>query len=204
MTAYYDFYKNPKPKNSKTGTHYHARIVTNGTVSTNNLIRNIHSRCTLTSGDIRAVLTSLSEVIVEELQAGRRVSIEGLGYLQMTLKCPKIESTKEVRAESVRFKSVAFRPEEELKKKLQYTPFERISRKSHSYERTENEIDALLLQYFSEHETLNRQQFQRLCGFTASTANRRLKELRAEGKIKNIAHPLHPLYKAGEALEQQR
>ena len=202
MTAYYDFYKNPKPENSKKDTCYHARIVTNGTVSTNNLIRNIHSRCTLTSGDIRAVLISLSEVIVEELQEGRRVNIEGLGYLQMTLECPDIKSPKEIRAESVRFKSVAFRPEIELKNKLRFTPFERINHKSHSNERTEKEIDELLLQHFREHETLNRLEFQRLCSFTASTAKRRLRELRTAGKIKNIAHPQHPLYKAGEALEQ--
>ncbi|RHJ95221.1 HU family DNA-binding protein [Parabacteroides bouchesdurhonensis] len=202
MTAYYDFYKNPNPKNNKKGIRYHARIVTNGTVSTQNLIRNIHNRCTLTPGDIRAVLTSLSEVIVEELQEGRRVNIEGLGYLQMTVECPDIESPKEIRAESVRFKSVAFRPEVELKKKLRFTPFERISHKSHSNERTVNEIDKLLLLHFHDHETLDRIQFQRLCGFTSATANRRLKELRTAGKIKNIAHPRHPLYKAGETLVQ--
>ena len=65
MTAIYDFYKNPKQKDSTEKTRYHARVVTNQTISTDELARKIHTRGTVTTADVKAVLTSLSDVIVE-------------------------------------------------------------------------------------------------------------------------------------------
>lgn len=103
MTAIYDFYKNPKQKDSTEKTRYHARVVTNQTISTDELARKIHTRCTVTTADVKAVLTSLSDVIVEELKNGNRVYIDGLGYLQITLTCPEIETTDKTRAQSIHF-----------------------------------------------------------------------------------------------------
>lgn len=200
MTAHYDFYKNPSPKDSKRRTRYHARIVPYGTTDTKELAQQIHSRCTVTPADVKAVLSSLSDVIIEELRDGNRVHIEGLGFLQITLQCPPTQSPKEIRAESIHFKSVAFRPEAELKKRLQTTTFERVPNKKHSSEITNDRIDQLLSSYFSTHTHMTRSDFQNLCGYTRSTANRRLKELRETGKLKNIGAKRASLYAAGENL----
>lgn len=196
MSAKYDFYKNPSPKDSKKRTRYHARIVTGGTVSTESLAKKIHSRCTATTADVKAVLISLADVVVEELQEGRRVYIEGLGYLSITLQCPEIQSPKEIRAESIHFKSVAFRPEAELKKKLKSTPFERVKEKRHSSELSAVNIDELLTSYFAEKVRMTRLDFQRLCGYTRTTANRRLKELLDQHKLCNIGFKRAPIYEA--------
>lgn len=198
MPAQYDFYKNPSPKNSKRRIRYHARVVPYGTTDTQTLAELIHSRCTVTPADVKAVLSSLCDTVVEELSKGNRVYIEGLGYLQITLQCPPIQSPKEIRSESIHFKSVAFRPEAGLKKRLKNTRFERSPYKNHSNEISDTRIDELLTSYFAVHPYLTRLDFQRLCGYTLSTANRRLKVLREKGKLINIGARLSPLYEAGE------
>lgn len=201
MTAQYDFYKNPSPKDSKRRVRYHARVVPYGTVNTETLARQIHSRCTVTPADVKAVLISLSDVVIDELKDGNRVHIEGLGYLQITLECPPIQSPKEIRAESIRFKSVAFRPEAELRKRLRVTRFERVSRKNHSSGLVAGErLDALLAGYFATHSHITRIGFQNLCGFTRTTANRRLKELREAGKIDCLGAARASVYVAGKNL----
>lgn len=184
MAVQYDFYKNPSPKDSKKRVRYHARVVPYGTVDTNKLAQRIHSRCTVTPADVKAVLSSLSDVVIEELKDGNRIHIEGLGYLQITLECPPIQSTKEIRAESIRFKSVAFRSEAELRKRLRIARFERAPHKNHSSGLVAGgRLDALLAGYFATHDRITRIGFQTLCGFTRTMANRRLKELRETGKI---------------------
>ena len=92
MAVQYDFYKNPSPKDSQKPVRSHARVVPYGTVDTNKLAQRIHSRCTVTPADVKAVLSSLSDVVIEELKDGNRIHIEGLGYRQITLECPPIQS----------------------------------------------------------------------------------------------------------------
>ena len=195
MSVNYDFYKNPTLSEDDENTHYHARIVPKGTVSGEQLMEEIHSRCTLSTADIAAALVALADITAEKLKDGYCVSIDGLGSLQMTLKCPSIESQKEIRAESIRFKSIAFRPAARMKQRLKDTTFIRQKEKSHSKGYSEAEIDGLLEEYFQTSETITRSQFQTICGFTYSTAVRHLKRLREEGKIVNMASIKHPLYR---------
>lgn len=152
MAAKYDFYKTPVSKDSTKRPRFHARIVSSGTIDTDDLAKRIHGRCTVTPADVAAVLISLSEVTAEYLREGKRVHIDGLGYLQVTLQCPAVQSTHEIRAESIRFKSVAFRPEVELKDSLKTMTLERAKYKSHSRQLEPDRIDQLLASYFAEHE----------------------------------------------------
>ena len=85
MPAEYDFYKNPIPPGSKRKPRLHARIVTNGTISTEELAEEIHGRSTLTTADIHATLISLSNKKTEQLRSVYSVHINGFVYLQMTL-----------------------------------------------------------------------------------------------------------------------
>lgn len=198
MTAIYDFYKNPKQKDSTEKTRYHARVVTNRTITTDELARKIHARCTVTTADVKGVLASLSDVIVEELKSGNRVYIDGLGYLQITLSCPEVENTDKTRAQSIHFKSVAFRPEVRLKEQLKDTHFQRAEAKAHSKEHTAEELERLLALYFQTHESINRNEFEQLTGYTRTTASRRLKTLVQAGKLQNIGLYRFPVYKPTE------
>lgn len=202
MPVNYDFYENPKLPGSTKRTRYHARVITKGTVSSEQLAEEIHERCSLSTADVAAALLALSQITAEKLKDGYNVHIEGIGHLQLTLQCPPIQSSKEIRAESIHFKSIAFRPSASLKRKLQATRFVRQEEKSHSKLRAEEEIDQRVADYFQKHETLTRAQFQSLCGLTYTTAVRHLKRLREAGKIINIASPRHPLYWRGDDSQE--
>ena len=203
MPVNYDFYENPKLPGSTKRTRYHARVISKGTVSSEQLAEEIHERCSLSTADVAAALLALSQIMAEKLKDGYNVHIEGIGHLQLTLQCPPIQSPKEIRAESIHFKSIAFRPSASLKRKLQATRFVRQEEKSHSKLRAEEEIDQRVADYFQKHETLTRAQFQSLCcGLTYTTAVRHLKRLRETGKIINIASPRHPLYRRGDDSQE--
>lgn len=202
MPVNYDFYENPKLPGSTKRTRYHARVITKGTVSSEQLAEEIHERCSLSTADVAAALLALSQITAEKLKDGYNVHIEGIGHLQLTLQCPPIQSPKEIRAESIHFKSIAFRPSASLKRKLQATRFVRQEEKSHSKLRAEEEIDQRVADYFQKYETLTRAQFQSLCGLTYTTAVRHLKRLRETGKIINIASPRHPLYRRGDDSQE--
>lgn len=194
MSAEYDFYKNPIPKGSNRKPRLHARIVPSGTITTEMLSEEIHDACSLTTGDVEATINMLGKMIIRNLKQGKRIYIKGLGYFEMTLQCPPVKDPKEIRAESIQFKSLAFRPEVALKKELSTTRFVRAARKSHSKERSANKIDELLTQYFTKYEYITRQDFQQLCGFTKGTANRRINELIKAKKLKKEGLYRFPLY----------
>lgn len=194
MSAEYDFYKNPIPAGSNRKPRLHARIVPRRTTDTEKLAEDVHARCSLSTADVMAALVSLSDIIIERLKDGERIYIKGLGYFQMTIKCPPVKTTKEIRAESIQFKSVAFRPEAELKKELRTTQFVRARYKNHSNKYSEIEVDGLLTSYFLKHDYILRIEFQQLCGFTKGTANRRLAELIKAGKLKKEGLYRFPIY----------
>lgn len=195
MPAKYDFYKNPSAGEDGNETRYHARIVGGKTLSTEELAGIIHTRCSLTTSDVYGALTALAEVIVEELKEGNQIHLDKIGYLKATVTCPQIQSSHEIRAESLRFKSVAFRPEASLKQALKTMAFERVQQKRHSSEWTNEEIEAMLTRHFARHETLTSLDFQQICQYTRSTANRHLLRLKQAGKLLNVGFKKAAIYR---------
>ena len=195
MAIKYDIYASPIPSGSTRDPHYHARVVGSDTVDMQELIHRIHRRCTLTKGDLKAAFMELSEEIVNCLCSGDTIHIDEIGYFSLSLSTPSDLSPKNNRHPEIGIKSVNFRPDILLKKKLEdRAEFECATHKSHSTPLNIYEIDALLNDYFYEHPTLTRVQFERLCGFTTSTAQRHLRRLVQEGRIQNIHTSQHPLY----------
>ncbi len=194
MGAIYDFYENPPQANSTRKPRLHARIVPYRTVSTKEMANLIHHSSTLTTGDVSAVLTMFRKQLIDNLSDGNRVHWEGVGYFELTLTCPPVRSPKEIRAESIRTKSIVFRPEKSLKKVLRNIRLTRARQKRHSNRYSEIEIDGLLTGHFMDNPFLTSREFRQLCGFTQSTAARRLRKLIADGKLKKTGHKKSPLY----------
>jgi predicted histone-like DNA-binding protein len=194
MSLHYDFYENPASGDSDKRPKLHARVVTDGTMNIDDLARYIHEICTLTTADIKASLVALVEVMADELASGRRIHLDGLGYFNLTLTSPPIDSPKEIRAESVHVRSVAFRAEESFKKRFRSIALKRIKEKRHSNHYSDIEIDGLLTGYFLDNAHITCRAFCSLCGFTKSTGWRRLHQLVAEGKLRNAGYHNLPLY----------
>ncbi len=193
MSLKYDFYESPSPEGNS--GLLHARVVTTGTTGTKQIAEFIQLACTVTVTDVTAVLQALTDTIVSELLSSRRVHLEGLGYFYLTLSCPAaVSAAKQVRARSVKVKSIVFRPEAGFKKRFITALLERAKNKNHSRRYTGKGIDKLLSGYFEQHDYITSREFQTLCGLTRSTAANRLKKLVDEGKLRKIGHPKSPLY----------
>jgi nucleoid DNA-binding protein len=154
----------------------------------------IHEVSTLSTADVKASLIALVEVMAGEMASGRRIHLDGLGYFNLTLSSPPVDSPKEIRAESIHVRSVAFRPDESFKKRFKGIPLKRSKEKRHSNRYSAIETDGLLTGYFLDHAHITCRMFCSLCGFTESTGRRRLHQLVAEGKLRKTGYANLPLY----------
>ena len=197
MSIHFDFYRNPNTQDTdkEDTVKYHARVVGSQTIEFDQIVNHISQRCTLSKGDIQAVIGELSDELVCILGEGNRASIPGIGYFSLSLAVPKDAQPTQTRSHSVQIKHIEYRADQQLKKKMvERASFERIREKKHSASLSIYEIDALLIDYFEENQLMNRQQFADLCHFTKITACRHLKRLVAEGRLKNVNTLHSPIY----------
>ena len=81
----YELVYRKSPQNPETKKWY-AKAVSNGTVDTEILIKQIAKRCTVTRHDAKAVVSALQEVMSEYIRMGCAVYLEDLGYFRLELK----------------------------------------------------------------------------------------------------------------------
>ena len=194
MAVKFDFYKTPIPADRLQKKRYHARVVPYQTVSTEYIVKDIQSRCSLTEGDALAALSALGDSLAYHLGNGQRVHLRGIGYFQVTLQCTETRDPKETHAQNVRFKAVKYLADQPLKDKLKALKTERTRRCKHSTDQSEVRIDMKLKEYFSEKKILTRKDFETVCHLTRTTAFRQLKRLKEEGKLQNINTRVQPIY----------
>lgn len=182
----YDLYENPPRKGWHGKARLHARVVTVSTVNFDSLARMIQDCTSLSVSDAKAALTAFTEMIAWQLKEGKRVHLEGLGAFQLTLNCPVIYDPKEIRAESIKVKSVVFQPDNSFKRRFINVPLQRATEKRHSNRYSESEVDGLLMRYFMNHPYISGGDFRRLCGFTKSTGTRWLRRLQEQEKLRRL------------------
>ena len=174
MAVQFELYKTPMPKEKKNKVRYHARPISYETVNTKKLVYRIHDRCSLSPSDVTATLEELKYEVAQCLKEGKKVHIDGLGYLQVTLSCEEeIRDPKDKRVHKVKLKAIKFKADKELKAELS---------------------DMELTKYFSENQLITRKDFQYLCGMTQITAYRHIKRLIAEKKLQNKGTTHQPIY----------
>lgn len=201
MPILFDFYASPSNPEKEEKEKYHARVVRSHTVDINDIVNNISKRCTLSKGDIRAVLDELGDELVYNLCEGDRVCLPGIGYFYLSLSAPRDADPKMTRSQSIGIKAVEFRADSILKNNLENRArFERSDIKVHSSKLDIYEIDALLVDYFYENDFLTRTKFERLCGFTKTTAQRHLQRLLDEGRLVNVNTLHNPIYKPAKGF----
>ena len=70
---------------------------------------------------IVGIMQAISNALGDWLAEGYNVEFDELGYFSTTLKCTRpAMNKKDIRAESVRFETVKFRPSKEFKKYVRY------------------------------------------------------------------------------------
>lgn len=116
MSVFYKLYQDNRKNSAKKGEWY-ARAVTTDTVSTEHLATIMQRNSTVKRSDIKAVLAELAEVMQDELQAGRRVKLDGIGAFKIALSTKPATTAKEFTAQNnVVALRVNFQPETHIQK----------------------------------------------------------------------------------------
>lgn len=195
MAIQFELYKTPRPKDEEDKVTYHARVVNFQHIDTNYLAKEIQIATSLTEGDVKSVLDSLCHFMGDRLREGESVHLDGIGYFQIKLNSKEPITSPKLKANQIKLKAnISFKADAKLKRSVSVVHLERSKLKRHSTSRSNDEIDRLLTNYFSNNPVLTRSDFQGLCNFTASTAARHIKRLKEEKKLKNINTYYNPIY----------
>ena len=195
MAISFDWYENPVSPDKPEEKRFHPRIIANGQIDTKDLRSRIQSRCTLNEVDVTAVLDALSQVMGEELCEGRQVHLDGIGYFY-----PTLTATEEIAADTprrntkVKLKGIQFRSDQKLKNSVGHIKIKQMKRIIHSPKLSETDIDSRLRKYFTDHQIMQRSDFQDITGMVRSTAMIHIRRLRTKGKLLNIGIPSQPVY----------
>lgn len=195
MAISFDWYENPVSPDKPEEKRFHPRIIANGQIDTKDLRSRIQSRCTLNEVDVTAVLDALSQVMGEELCEGRQVHLDGIGYFY-----PTLTATEEIAADTprrntkVKLKGIQFRSDQKLKNSVGHIKIKQMKRIIHSPKLSETDIDSRLRKYFTDHQIMQRSDFQDITGMVRSTAMIHIHRLRTKGKLLNIGIPSQPIY----------
>ena len=186
MAIQFELYKTPRPKDEADKETYHARVVN---------FQHIDTATSLTEGDVKSVLESLSHFMGERLREGESVHLDGIGYFQIKLNSQEPITSPKLKANQIKLKAnISFKADIKLKKSVSVVHLERSKLKRHSASRSNEEVDKLLTNYFSNNSILTRPDFQGLCNFTATTAARHIRRLKEEKKLQNINTYYNPIY----------
>lgn len=200
MAITYDWYENPvsgEEKVQSEGKELHPRLFLNGKIDVDQLYQKVHERSSLSVGDVKNVMDTLAALLAEELREGRSVHLEGVGYLAPVLKSTeKVTRLTKNKWNKVALKTISFRPDAVLRKHLQHVCIRQHRETNHSGCLSWEMIDECLTDYFRTHDLLTRIDFQQLCAFTCTTANRHLRRLQEEGKLRNVGRVKQPMYVA--------
>lgn len=194
MPAKYDFFLTPQPKEKEQKVRYHARVVVDRTLSNKDIATEISKRCTINKAEAIAVMDEMQEIFRQKLAEGHAIKLEGIGTFRISAKSPSVRAKNEIRAESIKFGGVVFRPEKRLLRKLGGTKFQRVQYSNASTDISDIEIDGLLMDYFKDHAYITTKEMQYLCGLSNHTALRRLKERVQAGTLTHPGHRYSAFY----------
>ncbi len=111
MAVRYRLYQNNN-KQSSSYQKWFGRAVWIDTVTIDDLAEKIEERCTLTRGDILAVISELTAVMKDELQASNRVRLGSLGTFKLGISCKPADSIETFSAaHNLKGVHVIFQPE---------------------------------------------------------------------------------------------
>ncbi len=99
-------------------TFHFARAVYNGQTTMDMLQKQIARISAISEGDVRSVLLTLSQLVADELSAGRIIELGDLGRMKVGLKSKANESKDKFRTQDIKRVRVIFTPGKLIKEEL--------------------------------------------------------------------------------------
>lgn len=113
--------------NESGAVKYSVTTVSYGNVNLDNLAEQMSDASTFTYGDVKGMIENLTLLVAETLKSGNTVTIDGLGTFSVTAQPNRdVEEPSKIRAESIKLKSIGFKPSPKLKDRLSNIEFVRL------------------------------------------------------------------------------
>ena len=151
------------------------RIVQHEPMNEKQLQEKIQDRCSLTKGDVAAVLAELHDIFVEEFSMGHRFYIPGIGYFSMSagLEMPEEIQEKPITGKEVRITGINFRPEVKLMEEIhRNVHFKRSRNSNQSTKYSEEKMLAKIEDYLQTNRYITPRIMRILFGLTPYMAQK--------------------------------
>lgn len=186
MTAKYKLTRNPNPnpQNDPSCLPFHPRLISCGTIHTNELIEAAKERSSFSPADMKGVLQLLQDVMADYLMAGFQVDLDGMGIFSVSLKGKSVIQSEKIRSESILFKGVNFRASKSLKERLKTMTVTKDEQKvnDRTYYEPE-ECKQLILHHLESSPFVTQKEYAQLCKCSNSKASIDLRKLVKEGRL---------------------
>ena len=196
MELKYDIYTLRNSQGTGEDRQY-VRIVQHEPMSEKALQERIQNRCSLTKGDVAAVLAELHDIAVQEFSEGRRFYIPEIGYfsLSASLEMPEENPDKKVTGKEVRITGINFRPEAQLLQEVQRKAhFVRSRYTTQSTPYTEEKLLAKIQEYLKSNRYITARIMRYQFGLTQYTTQKWLKHFCEKGILVKDGTPRSPIY----------
>lgn len=199
MCAKYAFYKNPPKREGGDDGSLHARVVSRGRFGTEELAREIANNCSFSSGVVKGMLDALAKSLEMHLKYGETVDLEGIGTFSITLKCPKgITDPKQIRAESVNFNNIVYRPSPQLKHKMKSITLSRASLPKRKDQTEEDRLSNILAHLKEKQRIISTTDCMSFNQCSRYQALKDLKKLHAQGLLTWVGRGKQKYYMLAE------
>lgn len=174
----YDIRKTPVSKINKKASYY-VKVSRSSVISFENVKKRLSTKCTLSEGDISAVIEELSHLFIQSFQEGNSVHIDGIGNFSVKIQTPIKDNPKAINASHIKLTGINFRPERKLINSTRSAITFKHEERSSSLPIGRDEMILKLRTYLTDkkEDIFTCKDFQYLCNLTKSTALRRLNEL---------------------------
>ncbi|CUQ49561.1 HU family DNA-binding protein [Parabacteroides distasonis] len=123
----------------KDGKKYYAAIVSNGTVSTDELCESIAEETALTSADAKSFMDRLPRILARHLREGRNVQVGELGSFRPTMGSNGVAEKKDFNAATMMKKpGIMFTPGRKLQEARDNMTFARVKEPNETTSDTES------------------------------------------------------------------
>lgn len=155
--AYYDLKKKPSLTTKEGEEVYYAQAITAGTISADEFVALVAQQSGFRKGDIEGMLLSVFDTATCYINQGFRVEVGEFGYFTGKVKGKRLVAKKtDIRAQSIHFNNVNFRPSAKFKKaldgELSRIPTLHFRRSS---DLSMEQLESLLMNYLDEHHFIN-------------------------------------------------
>lgn len=160
------------------------RIVDSEVVNEHKLAKRIASHGSLSRGNAIAALDDFAEVMADLLREGKTVNIPMFGSFKLSIGTDsEIRPDSDRRMQSIVVRGVNFQPDQEFMDAIGKPTFQWKPTTGVAIAPTADQLIPQLLTYFKTHDSITREEFERIFGLKRTTAYMRLKELVKTGVI---------------------